>query len=621
MVISGGSKKSVPLGRYHLLELMALGTTAEVYWGKLEEGQAPARNVAIKKILPMYCDNEEFIRAMTVEARISSLIAHPSVVEVFEFNKSNDIYFIVMEMVEGKDLQSLLDKIRSRNKTVPVVEAAYITKNMLEGLGAAHAICDDNARPIQLIHRDVNPSNILLGYNGDVKICDFGIAKSTFSLAKTKAGIIKGKARYLSPEQAAGHDLDLRTDIFSAGIVLYELLTGKRIWDGGSDIEILKNAKSGKLPPFGPEWDEIPLRLQAVVKKALEPKPEDRYACAADFAKALGIFLKKEVLGYSRNEFASFMKEFFAQEILLDRARIEDIELVPLVPCESVDLISDDEWEQAHIGFSDFLSCDTVFPQEKASDTQQTAFSSNDTQVRKGKRSPADTQSDVRISQLNNEDTDQQKIDPAKLKASPVAKGAQKSSSEKMSIPPPVAENLQVMPVDRKMSGTKPLYNLSEEEQQAHQITEKRLEEELLGHDEAEPVLEDSNGIYDSGNEDTGDFIFTLGPFLTTDREKEEARDHEMSHLNKGVPKEDDIDYKGEFVINLSELKDDLEDDGDGLINDVDLEEIEPEPDMVTGGMIVMSSDSESSEPAKHSFIISLPDSDSEAEELDDSLP
>lgn len=248
----------------------------------------------------------------------------------------------------------------------------------------------------------MNPSNILLGYNGDVKICDFGIAKSRFSLTKTKAGVIKGKARYLSPEQAAGEELDFKTDIFSAGLVLFELLTGKQVWSGNTDVEILKQAKNGVLPPFKSEWKSIPPRLAVICKKAMAVKPENRYAHAADFAKALGIYLRKEAMGYGRDSFSTFMKELFSKEILLDNARLEQIELSePKNVDQGEDLIADDAWEHNQFGFNDFLNYDAAFPQQSDPRPSGGVFPNRGTQVHDKDGGDRDTQNEVSLKEVS----------------------------------------------------------------------------------------------------------------------------------------------------------------------------------------------------------------------------
>ncbi|MGM0595528.1 MAG: serine/threonine-protein kinase [Myxococcota bacterium] len=306
---------SQKLGRYHLLDMISHGGMAEIYRAKYFDENNKEHIVAIKRILSTLADDEDTIKGLIVEARISSLLDHPAVVNIHEFCQLQDEYFMVMELVDGLDLKTINKKLRSLNTSFSQMDAAYVIKNVLQGLDAAHCLTDENGNNINLIHRDISLSNILISWEGEVKLCDFGIAKVSFSRVKTRSGIVKGKIRYMSPEQARGWKLDSRTDIFSAGIVLYELLTGHPPFQAENEVELLKKVKDGHIIPVRHYNKNIHPVLLQIVRKALTIDRLQRYQTAYDFARHLNNFIKKYAPNYSKEVFSKKIKSFFESEI------------------------------------------------------------------------------------------------------------------------------------------------------------------------------------------------------------------------------------------------------------------------------------------------------------------
>jgi eukaryotic-like serine/threonine-protein kinase len=578
--------KSILIGKYHLLDTIAIGSMAEVFRAKTVEKSRHEYTVAIKKITQAAANNDDFIRAMTVEARIASLINHPNVVDVYEFMKVEDEYFIVMEHVDGKDLQSILDKLRSTKSTLDIIDAVYIVKSMLLGLDAAHSQTDNQGKPIFLIHRDINPSNILLSYGGDIKICDFGIAKSTFSFLKTRAGIIKGKASYMSPEQAGGAELDHRTDLFSAGLVLYELLCGKPAWEGKGEIDLMKKAKSCSMKSISKVKPDISPRLAAIIDKALQKDKDQRYSSAANFAKALGIYLKKNAMGYSKKQFAASMKSLFSKEMEIEQKKLNSYELTTQKTTQNwVDLISDDEWEESHIGYSDFLNYDDQFPTGVASGTETDhhgEFGKSDTAISNLSKSKSDiTDVSKNISHLkgnkNDGNTDKKAIDPKMLKSHTRKKtNSPKKDIEKNSInnTPTEEINLQLTPLDRKTNGTRPLFSLKEEakiEEELKKLNKNKVDLKKSENNPKDKPLDKKAKKEPSSvkkTEDSGDFIVSLKKIPIPQKpipQKTEAITSGSIEIGNSKPEsaKNENSYDGEFTINLEELKKELETDSD----------------------------------------------------------
>ena len=320
------------------MDLLAFGGMAEIYRAKTFDAQGNEYVVVIKRVLSNLATNEELIRMLIDEARIASMIHHPCVVRVYEFCQVQDEYFIVMELVDGKDLKTILDRVREIQGYIPISDAVYITICTLAGLHAAHILRNADSKPLQLIHRDMSPSNILISYSGEVKICDFGIAKSNVSSIQTRTGIVRGKVKYMSPEQAMGWKLDLRTDIYSVGAVLYEMLTGTPPYMATNEVDILKKIKDGKFTPVRQLNPNIPPMLQSIVHKAIAKDRMTRYQSAHDFSQALKQFLNSFAPTYTPAALSMWMEDTFRREHIEEQQTAVQFaftpEAVPVQPQE-----------------------------------------------------------------------------------------------------------------------------------------------------------------------------------------------------------------------------------------------------------------------------------------------
>lgn len=301
-------------GKYVLLEKLAVGGMAEIYKAKTYGAEGFEKLLAIKRILPHAAADKEFINMLIDEAKLSVLLSHANIVQVYDLGKVGDDYFISMEYIHGVNLRDVLYHLREKNRKMPTDLACYVTSEICKGLDYAHRKTDSNNQTLGIVHRDISPQNILISYEGEVKIVDFGIAKAAMNISHTMAGILKGKIAYMSPEQAMGKSIDSRTDIFSLGIILYESLTGKKLYTGESQFEVLKKIRTtrieaGKLP------ENIPEPLKPILAKALAYRPEERYSSSSDMQIALTKYLYATFTDFSPRKLAQFVKELFVQEI------------------------------------------------------------------------------------------------------------------------------------------------------------------------------------------------------------------------------------------------------------------------------------------------------------------
>jgi len=311
-------------GRYFLVDKIATGGMASIYRAKVFSHGGFEQIVAVKRILPHLTDDDGFVRMFVDEAKVSARLQHPNIVRVMDFGRHGDHYFIEMELVEGKDLRSVL-KTRRREPLDPAL-AVFIIMEAARGLAYAHGRADIDGRPLGIVHRDVSPANILVSYDGFVKVTDFGIAKAASNQTKTEAGALKGKFQYMSPEQASGKPIDRRSDVFSLGTVLYELLCGRRAFSGGSHVGTLRKVMEGEVTPLRERMDSIPADLEAIVEKAMSPDPEDRYATAQEMHAALAGWERHNADGLAsdpRAALATFMNGLFGDDIVKEKRTLQ----------------------------------------------------------------------------------------------------------------------------------------------------------------------------------------------------------------------------------------------------------------------------------------------------------
>jgi eukaryotic-like serine/threonine-protein kinase len=329
------------LGRYHLLDRIAFGGMAEIYRAKTFDGDGHAHLVAVKRILGHLAQDADFIQMLVDEAKVASLVKHANIARVYELARVNDEYFIAMEFVDGKDLRTILERSRREKVPIPAQHAAFIGSEVALALHAAHAIRDGAGKAIDLVHRDVSPSNVICAYTGEVKLCDFGIAKTTMSRVKTKTGIIKGKIKYMSPEQALGRKLDHRSDIFSLGSVLYEMLTRTPPFHAPNEMELILKVRDAKVKPVRQLAPETPPALAAIVERALARPRDDRFQTGEELAAALKGFLLEHTPTYSRSHLGRYLRKTFELEIDQELRLLEEYVLGKPSPEVGVNLIAD----------------------------------------------------------------------------------------------------------------------------------------------------------------------------------------------------------------------------------------------------------------------------------------
>ena len=279
------------LGRYALKRRLAAGGMGEVYLGEVQGAANFTKLVAIKRILPHLAANEAFVAKFIDEANIMVQLHHGNIVPVLELDDQAGELFIVMEYLPGRDLKAVLNRLRAQRKSFPMDLALWITAEICDALDYAHRRTGADGHPLQIVHRDVSPSNVMLGAAGEVKLLDFGIARARGGLHQSVSGTLQGKFSYMSPEQAEGMHIDARSDIFASGLVLYEMLTGVRPLEGESETETLRRVRQARIPPPSHHRPELAPEVDALVMRALAPAPEARFATAAAMRRDITTFL------------------------------------------------------------------------------------------------------------------------------------------------------------------------------------------------------------------------------------------------------------------------------------------------------------------------------------------
>ncbi len=301
---------SLLAGRYRLLRRLATGGMGELYLALAVEVHGFEKLVVVKRILPHFANNAEFLSMFLNEARLTAKIDHPNVVRVHDQGRSGDNVYFTMEYLHGQHLGRVISAVREHGLEFPLAHAVSVAAAMCEGLHCAHELRGPEGQPLEIVHRDVSPSNIFVMFSGEVKLVDFGIAKALSSTSVTRAGARKGKANYMSPEQCRGEPLDRRSDIFSLGIVLHEMLTLTRLFVGENEFVVMNQIVRGVVPAPSSRRD-IPAELERIVLRALAPTPDERYPTARAMAEDLERFAAAEGLERSSSSFAEFLHSLF----------------------------------------------------------------------------------------------------------------------------------------------------------------------------------------------------------------------------------------------------------------------------------------------------------------------
>jgi serine/threonine-protein kinase len=275
-------------GRYRLLGRIGEGGMAEVYRALMTGPEGFERELVLKRILPQLSGTGDFKTMFIREAKISALLLHPNIVQIYEFGEADGAYFIAMESVQGVTLREALTTLRREQRAMPYLVAADIARQICIGLDYAHTLHGPDGAPLEIVHQDISPTNIMLAYNGTVKILDFGIARAaSFAEEEAKKGLIKGKVSYLSPEQIHVRPFDSRADIFALGVVFHEMLTGRRLFQAKNDITRMRQLLSQVVAPPSAMNAAIPRELDRIVMRSLEMDPDARYQSTADMASDL----------------------------------------------------------------------------------------------------------------------------------------------------------------------------------------------------------------------------------------------------------------------------------------------------------------------------------------------
>ena len=306
---------------------------AEVFRAKAYGVEGFERLLAVKRILPNIAEDKEFIEMFIDEAKLAVQLSHANICQIFDLGKVENFHFIALEYVHGKDLRALFDRCKQRPEggavTMPLAQACFVVMKVCEGLDYAHNKKDPQGRELHLVHRDVSPQNVIISYDGEVKLIDFGIAKSVGKASKTQAGILKGKFGYMSPEQVRGLPLDRRSDVFSLGILIYELLTGERLFTGETDFSTLEKVRNVEILPPSTYNRRIADELERIVMKTLSKDVEDRYQNAIDLHDDLQAFMYTAGEFYSRKDLAAWMKRAWSKEIAEESTRLEAYRAMP----------------------------------------------------------------------------------------------------------------------------------------------------------------------------------------------------------------------------------------------------------------------------------------------------
>jgi serine/threonine protein kinase len=331
----------IRFGKYTLLDRIAVGGMAEIFLARQAGLEGFEKTIVIKRIRPHLSSVGSFVRMFLNEAKLAAQLNHPNIVQIYDLGRITESYFIAMEYIFGRDMRRVIPKADALGIPFPMVYALKIASSVCEGLYYAHQKTDLYGNPLNIVHRDVTPENIFVSFDGTVKILDFGIAKAANQVDQTKNGEIKGKLSYMSPEQCLGRPLDHRSDIFSLGVVLYEWITGFKLFTGDSEVAILKSITDGKI--YAPSYfkSDIPEEVEAILMRALEKDRDKRYQSAWEMQYDIDQFLTRYEFTPSNIHLSNFLKQLFADELEQEKARLldrgssldaADTELAPVTP-------------------------------------------------------------------------------------------------------------------------------------------------------------------------------------------------------------------------------------------------------------------------------------------------
>jgi TonB family protein len=326
----------IRFGQYVLIDKIASGGMAEVWKARMRGVEGFQKTVAIKKILPHLSDNQEFIEMFIDEAKLAAQLNHSNIIHIYDLGKISNSYYIAMEYVDGHDLKAILKRAQERDQPMMVEVALFVASKLAAALDYAHRKRDFDEKEMGLVHRDVSPQNVLISHEGDIKLCDFGIAKAASKASHTQVGALKGKLQYMSPEQASGKTIDRRSDIFALGTVLFEMLTARKLFTGESEMSILEQVREARVTPPSQINEEVTAEIDRVVLKALEKEPAARYQTAGEMARDLDSILYNFKPTPTSADLAIYMHHLWAEEPA--KPKIEEPEPPAVVVDEAPDL-------------------------------------------------------------------------------------------------------------------------------------------------------------------------------------------------------------------------------------------------------------------------------------------
>lgn len=304
----------VKFGQYVLVEKIATGGMAEVWKARMRGVEGFQKIVAIKKILPHLSDNQDFIEMFIDEAKLAAQLNHNNIIHIYDLGKIQNSYYIAMEYIDGFDLKTILRRGQERDHPMNVELALFVASKIASALDYAHRKKDFEEREMGLVHRDVSPQNVLISQEGDIKLCDFGIAKAASKASHTQAGALKGKLQYMSPEQAWGRHIDRRSDVFALSTVLFEMLTGRKLFTGDNELSILEQVREARVQPPSDFNDEVTPDIDKIVLKALHKDPAQRYQTAGEMARDIDAILYSFKPTPTSADLAIYMHRLSTQE-------------------------------------------------------------------------------------------------------------------------------------------------------------------------------------------------------------------------------------------------------------------------------------------------------------------
>lgn len=330
-LVPSPSEEQLPrqFGKYTLLRKLAAGGMAELFLALHRSVASFEKLVVIKRILPQMNDDRAFIDMLLHEARIAATLSHPNIVQTFDVGQIESKYFIAMEHIHGEDIRAIVRGMRKKNVVeFPIEHALAIVMGLCSGIAYAHEKRGLDGKLLNIVHRDISPQNIVVTFTGDVKVVDFGVAKSTHVAEEEKGGHLKGKVPYMSPEQARSEQIDHRSDIFAAGVILFELTTGRRLFKGANEYETLKLITERDYPRPSDIAPDYPAALEAIVVRALAKDREQRYQTAREMLADLEAFVREERIGVSTVSLSNFMKMLFEETLAKQNAVLSDVKLL-----------------------------------------------------------------------------------------------------------------------------------------------------------------------------------------------------------------------------------------------------------------------------------------------------